>query len=147
MSTALGTSTSLIYNVWPLNCALCSSSSIRPPQSDSTPSLLLSQNLIPSFSIPTFTSMQRLCTPHPQKAIRFATPGSRFIPSIPTSQCTITQHRSPLHVCWCAPLVYSPRLLSTTVVSCPLPVVKISSLRLVPNSSITAHIQNHLLTF
>lgn len=58
----ISTSTSLIFNAWPLNCVLCSASSFGLSFGQYTPSLPLSQHLILSFNMPTLTNMQRHCT-------------------------------------------------------------------------------------
>ena len=119
----LSTSTSLIHNVWLLNCALCSSSSFRPPQSDTTYPLFFSQNLIPSFSIPPFTGMQRLCIPHPQEGNPLCHTGFKVhsVRPYPPRNVSLPSTVAP---CMFVGVHYSstrlPPLLSTTLVSCHL---------------------------
>jgi len=138
------TSTSLIFNAWPLNCVLCSASSLGVSIGQYTPSLPLSQHLIPSFNMPTLTTMQRHCTSQPPKR-QFALPHRAQGPFRPYPPRNVPPLSTVALACLSAS---NPRLLSTTILSYPCPSCrKNSSPRLVPNSSIIAHIQRHLLTF
>lgn len=114
-------------------------------QSDSTHPLFLFRNILFLHSIcPRLQPCNVIAHRNPPKR-QFALPHRAQGPFRPYPPRNVPPLSTVALACLSAS---NPRLLSTTILSYPCPSCrKNSSPRLVPNSSIIAHIQRHLLTF